>query len=270
MLPKPIRHIFYWILRSGPIGRFIADVIAWIFYLIVKIFHIPPKQDIAGLTVISHKYKFIFFGIPKVASRSFFNFFIQQNQKNFDIEWYEKRNGFFEAVSAYPNYYKFSFVRNPWSRIVSCHQSKIADNLIGKRARILSFYKGLKGGMAFEDFVKWLNSDEGRDEIADRHWISQHKFLYRNNECICDYIGKYENLETDWEEVCKNLGIPHKPLSQKGFISAKGGVENPTQSGNDKKIVKYKYQNLFTDQTREAVHQRYQTDIELFDYEFDS
>ena len=65
MLPKPVRAVFYWILRSGPIGRFIADSIAWVFYWYVKILQIPPKQDIAGITVISHKYKFIFFGIPK-------------------------------------------------------------------------------------------------------------------------------------------------------------------------------------------------------------
>ncbi len=73
MLPKPIRIGFYWLLRSGPLGRFLTDIIAWNIFLFIRVFNVQPKQDIAGLTIISHKYKFIFFGIPKVASRIFMN-----------------------------------------------------------------------------------------------------------------------------------------------------------------------------------------------------
>ena len=271
MLPKPIRAIFYWILRSGPIGRFIADIISWIFYATVKIFRIPPKQDIAGLTVISHKHKFIFFGIPKVASRSFFNFFIQNHAKDFDIEWYEKRNAFFDAVEKYPDYYKFSFVRNPWSRIVSCYQSKIEDNIIGKRARILSFYNRLKGGMPFNDFVSWLQTDEGQDSIADRHWISQHLFLHdKNGKALCDFVGKYENLDQDWKIISEKIGITYAPLPQKGYISAEGRTENPTNiDDNNQSAQKNKYQSFFNDKTKEMIARRYTKDIEVFKYGFE-
>ena len=271
MLPKSVRAIFYWILRSGPLGRFIADGIAWCFYFTVKIFKIPPQKDVAGLTIISHKYKFIFFGIPKVASRSFYNFFITQNKAAFDIEWYEKRDAFFEAIAKHPDYFKFSFTRNPWSRIVSCYNSKIADNIIGKRARILSFYKGLKGGMPFQDFILWLSTPEGQDDIADRHWISQHEFLCdENGDMICDFVGKYETLDADWESVCAKIGIAHQPLAQKGYISAQGVTANPEGDGKtDVPTQKTNYKDMFDDETREAVAKRYAKDIEMFGYSYD-
>lgn len=270
MLPKPIRAIFYWILRSGPLGRFIADVISWAFYLMVKIFRIKPKQDVAGLTIISHKYKFIFFGIPKVASRSFYNLFVKDRMQEFDIEWSEKRNGFFEAVEKYPDYYKFSIVRNPWSRILSCYNSKVADNIIGKRARILSFYKGLKGGMSFEAFVEWLGSAEGEDEIADRHWLSQHQFLYdKEGHFLCDYIGRYENLDEDWRIICSEIDIEYLPLPQKGFVSAIGKTNNPNKKNiPTESMKKINYKDFYNEDLKNIIAARYKKDIELFNYEF--
>ena len=272
MLPKPIRTIFYKILRSGPIGLMVANIISFCFYWSVKISGAKPKQDIAGLTIISHKYKFIFFGIPKVASRSFYNLFVEQKFVEFEIEWYEQRDIHFKKLKEYPDYYSFTFVRNPWSRIVSCYNSKIKENKIGFRARIMSFYKNLKGGVPFSDFIDWLQTSEGQDKCADRHWLSQYIFLTDGEgKNLFNYVGRYETLEKDWKVICKNIGIDYTSLPQKGYVSAIGKSQNPADTSPTSTIAKRStYQDLYDDKTRELVAQRYETDIKTFGYKYDA
>lgn len=269
MLPKPVRAVFYWILRSGGLGRLITDIVAWVIYGWIKFFKIRPRQDIAGLTIISHKYKFIFFGIPKVASRSFFNYFVKKQGKNFEIEWHEKRDVFFELKKSYPDYFTFSFVRDPWSRIVSCYKSKIEKAVIGKRARIHSFYKNLSPTMRFEDFCQWLLSPEGQDDVADRHWISQYLFVTNDNgQMICDFIGKYETLDDDWRQVCGTLNIPYEPLDQKGFISAIGKNKNPEIIEENLSGIRHNDSSqYYDDETKQIIAKRYKKDFEVFGYD---
>lgn len=120
----------------------------------------------------------------------------------------------------------------------------------------MAFYKGLKPRMPFADFVEWLCGTEGHDGIADRHWLSQHCFLYNNDKPICNYVGRFENLENELTIISEKLNLPAIELEQKGWISA---------DWNNKKGG---YRSYYNDRTRDLIAKRYARDIELFGYEF--
>lgn len=111
------------------------------------------------------------------------------------------------------NYFHFTFVRNPWDRILSCYNSKNNSvKTIGSLWRI-NQYEGLNSEMSFEEFVEWLSSNEGQDSKSDRHWISQYRLLVGNIGCnLTDYIGKLENLEDGFNDICNVLNIKYLQL----------------------------------------------------------
>ena len=64
-----------------------------------------------------------------------------------------------------------------------------------------------------------------------------------------DFVGKVENIEDDWEEVCGRTGI--------------GDIELP----HTNKIPRRSYQEFYTVETMELVAKRYREDFKRFDYE---
>jgi len=69
---------------------------------------------------------------------------------------------------------------------------------------------------------------------------------------IVDFIGRYERLQEDFDEVCRRIGIPAPPLPHK-------------RKAQDRKD----YRSYYTAETAELVAQRFKRDIEMFGYRFD-
>ena len=79
------------------------------------------------------------------------------------------------------------------------------------RERAFTF-DGLRKGMAFAQFCRWLGTPYGSDAFADRHWLSQHLQIRLPDGRLPDFIGCYERLDTDWGTVTARLGLPFRPL----------------------------------------------------------
>jgi hypothetical protein len=103
--------------------------------------------------------------------------------------------------------------------------------------------------MSFENFCKWLNSDEGLDQRADRHWMSQYRFLYDGvtDQPLCDCVGRYETLDNDLKTICEAIGIDIIRLGRDGWVSNKS-VAN------------------MTDKSMSLIEKRYARDYEAFNY----
>lgn len=212
------------------------------------------------------KNKAIYFFIPKVACTSIKKVIadsLDYKIKNINdpqsihlIHFpYEKRNEIKEG----DDFFKFAFVRNPWSRILSCYKNRISDDPNLNHGiyedGVFKPWKQMYGpkfwaGMSFKEFVNEVFLISG--EFAESHFRSQHTFLTDSKgELLPDFIGKFENLQEDFNIVCKEIGIK--------------AVTLPRLMNSDHKH----YSKYYDEETKILIGRRYKKDIELFGYEFE-
>jgi hypothetical protein len=94
------------------------------------------------------------------------------------------------------HYTAFGFVRNPFTRLVSCWQDKVVGE-----GRGTSRPTGVEGG-TFEEFVTALETTDLL--VTNRHVKPQTATLPLDRLA---YVGRFERLQSDWEQVCELLGI---------------------------------------------------------------
>lgn len=219
-------------------------------------------HDAQSEKVVSDKYQFIFYSIPKVASRSIIS---DINKKIPDSTIFTSRKSeFSKSRLGGARYFTFAFVRNPWGRVVSCYLDKIKYPSKMDADSILNKFPGLYPGMPFREFVLFLDSPMGRDRYADRHWLSQYIFLNKalNNSAL-DYIGHFESLDKDWQHVCSLLELPQSPL--KHFNSRFGWNEGVLAG---KSPDPYYYRQYYDNETMNLIYKRFIKDIQMFNYKF--
>lgn len=149
-------------------------------------------------------------------------------------------------------YFTFTFVRNPYSRLVSAfffdkmRIKQISTKTKGNIRREASRFDDSKEG--FEKFVKKflpLDFNNNRKYIPISHIIKDAEF---------DFIGKLENLNEDVATLNK--------IIHKGKLDLKKKKLDKNQSSH--KAFDYYYQNK---EFKQMVYDYYQKDFERFNYE---
>ena len=151
------------------------------------------------------------------------------------------------------NSYRFTFVRNPWDRIVSAF-FYLKQGGIGYFDKQFAC-KYLKEIDTFESFVLTLDQDPNfRDAVMKWvHFIPQIEFLKINGkelECM-NFVGKVENFQQDMIKLCDHLGI--KPDKEIKVINAS---------------ERNQYREYYNINTQAIVAKLYNADIQAFNYEF--
>ncbi len=164
---------------------------------------------------------------------------------------------------------KYSFVRNPYSRILSAYLNKIEDNLpLGSPNSAESHWAKVAGKVdefrlatldnsqfpevTFEVFLLWLR--DGKNYLReDEHW-QQQSVLLRWPQVKFDFIGRFEYLQEDSKYILAQMGcdVP--------FPSQKDVSFTPTDA--DRKLS-----NVLSDNTRQMITALFNADFKAFDYD---
>jgi len=120
----------------------------------------------------------------------------------------------FRIIGLSDGWTSFSFVRNPWSRLVSAYRQKVHEDYASKKM-INGVYKGfLDSGipvhknMSFDAFCEVVCDIP--DNRTDKHLRSQSSFVIRKGVPIVSFLGKVETMESDWKNLMDRVGLDFK------------------------------------------------------------
>lgn len=214
--------------------------------------------------VISHEHKFVFFHTPKTGgstvNQSLFESGHRENYVHIDgrienmdgnhiesskINQHTRPVELFGMMPDFDwhNYFKFAFVRNPYSLEVSkyFYCLKIADN--NDQGNFYNYCVNVKNDCkTFDDFVRY---DRYKYDYSFKY------YLCKDGELMVDYVGKLETMQKDYMVITAACGIDSKLVDSK-----------INKTNHDE------YQTYYNKESQNIVKNKYIEDIEFFRYEF--
>ena len=212
--------------------------------------------------IVSNRYKYIFFHLPKNAGvsvsrmlidqekflqlRRIFSFFSRKLFKTKDNFYFSKKNKkliffsshlpcyqFQEIIDdeIFNDYLKFAVIRNPWDRMVSRY---FYSKKVNKKFKDFNF----------EEFVNF-------DLKKNMHIINQYKYCSdkKNNFCL-NAVVKFENLNNDLNKISTKL------------FDKQDMLKHYNQSEHKQ------YREYYSQKLKDKIYTYCKKDIDFFEYEF--
>ena len=210
---------------------------------------------------INHHKKLLFFHVPKTGGHAIQLSLLDNKNFKDDPKGYEKwqvvlgmHGSFSDFKERLPelyenvkdNYYKFNFVRNPWSHALSFYFHDIDVD------RFFTQYGNDFNPKDFNDFKWWLETK----------YKSQSYYTFNNELYHYDEIFKYEEIKEVWPIIAEKCDYVQRDLYYYPSVMNKNkenvlGLEYPED-----------YRTFYDDETKEIVRQKGLKEIEMFNYEF--
>ncbi|HNQ03393.1 MAG TPA: sulfotransferase family 2 domain-containing protein [Thiobacillaceae bacterium] len=149
------------------------------------------------------------------------------------------------SPAEFADYFKFTFVRNPWDRLLSAYMFLSNGGFNGDDEEWARDNLASYGN--FTDFVRgWVNT---KNIWTKQHFYPQSYFLKTEGRLAVDFVGRFENINEDFARIARHLGVD-------------AHLEHLNSSGRKD------YHDYYDEECREIVGRVYREDIELFDYRF--
>jgi len=189
--------------------------------------------------------KCTFIHIPKTAGTSILDLIAGKgNYTRQHLPWYVYRNA---NPEFFKQSFKFAFTRNPWDRVYStyCYFINGGDNKV-------DHYVSQKI-QQFSGFNEFIINGLGKGYFRSHPlFLPQSNFIItHNDELIVDFMGRFENIEMDFEKIVRELNLKRK-LDHVNKSKRQDSYMDAYHSPKAVKIIK----NMYIE------------DIKRFDYEF--
>jgi hypothetical protein len=185
--------------------------------------------------MVNHEIECIFVEIPKTASSSVRAVIGKPNNPHLNICQILRT---MDPVK-FEEYFKFSFVRNPWDRVVSLYMRQ--EGLVVRKH------------MSFEQFVDWIQYSSATCLHPLPHVNQLDWLVDQHGNMMMDYVGRFERLNDDWE-----------------VISGKLNITNRLSHINKNNLKDKHYSEYYNERTKNVVADKFRRDIEYFGYEFNA
>lgn len=185
-----------------------------------------PQYEITS----SKDLNYTWFRIAKTGTRTILSILLKEDKPDID----GLRYPYFK--SQHSERFKFTFIRNPWDRSVSCYKEKVLE-------------KNMFPECWDKDFEFFLNyiSEENLDK-CDEHIIRQVSLFPKQD---LDYIAKFENIQADYKFIFnEKLGIKSELIHK------------------NKSLNRKHYSEFYNNRTRKIIQELYKEDIEIGHYKF--
>lgn len=156
------------------------------------------------------------------------------------------------------NYTRFAFVRNPYTRLLSCYLDRIMRTQSTPRLRLMKHMGRPRGSGAptFEEFVQTVTQQASVTQ--DPHWREQSDELLVG-AFDYDFIGKFEGLADDMAAVSQMIWGELRP--EMDLSGKKNSNSSPRATSAGKSLADY-----YTDDMVRLVQDRYAADFQNFGY----
>ena len=152
-----------------------------------------------------------------------------------------------EVATRFDRFFKFTFVRNPWTRLYSCYLTRVR-----RRPNRYFRYHGLDRCGSFEDFV--LRICDIPDPQADSHFISQAYLLTHDDRFLPDKVCRFETYRED----CRRIS---------NMIEQRTGIRL-LELPHYYKTASEDYRKAYSSKLVDLVGNRYRGDCERFGYAY--
>jgi hypothetical protein len=197
--------------------------------------------------MISHHRRFVFIHVPKTAGtsvRRLLGGWSDAVREAIQGDRYKHLTAS-DAMNqvghrAWSEYFTFAFVRNPWERMLSYY----------------AFHRQGGGGFSARPTIRFCRAHSFPEFLeryinATRWQGPQFDWLSLPDGTIpLDFVGRVENLEEDFRQVCTRLGVTPAPLPRLNVSSHRD------------------YAEYYDAYTRSLVARAHERDVDYFGYRF--